>query len=174
MKQLCFITLCVLFLASCDHHKRPEKKDASADTLSSVDAAAVKNEILLIDKELTDYADSNGLKESFNKYLSSDAVFLKTNHLPIDSKDSILAFIGKKKIKDLKFTRIPTFTDVSQSGDLAYLYGTYEISGTNSNGKNASSKGSYVSVWKKNKTGVWELVLESENEGLVPVKKQIK
>lgn len=173
MKQLFIFTLCILFLASCDHHKRPEKETkGTADTLLSVDTNSAKKEILAIDKEFSDFSVSNGAKDAFNKYMSDNGVYLKTNHMPIESKDSVVSFMGKKKIQDFKITRTPTLIDVSKSGDFAYLYGIYEASGTGPKGNPFSSKGSYVTVWKKNKEGNWEMVLDCENEGLVPVKKK--
>lgn len=173
MKQLFIFTLCILFLLSCDHHKRPEKK-STVDTLLLKDTSSAVKEILAIEKEFSAYAVSNGLENAFNNYMSDKGVYLKTNHMPIESKDSVVSFMGKKKIKDVKLTRTPTIIDVSLSCDFAYLYGIYEASGTGPKGNSVSSKGSYVTVWKKNKDGNWEMVLDCENEGLVPVSKQKK
>ncbi|MFH0866508.1 MAG: nuclear transport factor 2 family protein [Bacteroidota bacterium] len=173
MKQLIILAACILFFASCDHHNRPEKK-STVNSLLSADTGSAKKEILAIDKEFSVYSVSIGIKDAFDKYMSDNGVYLKTNHMPIESKDSVVAFMGKKKIKDVKITRTPTLVDVSQSGDLAYLYGIYEASGTGPKGNAVSSKGSYITVWKKNKEGNWEMVLDCENEGLVPVKKSKK
>lgn len=173
MKKLFVLAICILFFTACDHHQRTEKKTTGAtDTILKSDTSSAKKEIQSLDKEFTTYSQDNGLAESFEKYLNTNGVLLKTNHMPIISKDSVVAFFKKKKIKDVKFTRTPSLIEISKSNDMAYIYGTYQISGTSSKGNTVSSNGSYVSVWKKNSENIWELSLECENEGLVPVKKQ--
>lgn len=169
MKKLFVLAICILFLTACDHHKRPEKKSTN-DTLLTSDTSSAKKEILGLDKAFATNTKDIGLSETFEKYMSNDGVLLKANHLPIISKDSVVAFFKRKKIKEITFTRTPSTISVSKSNDMAYIYGTYQLNGTGAKGNPVSSSGSYVSVWKKNSDNNWELSLECENEGLVPSK----
>ncbi|HEV8428415.1 MAG TPA: nuclear transport factor 2 family protein [Pyrinomonadaceae bacterium] len=54
----------------------------------------------------------------------------------------------------------PAGGDVSRSGDLGYTYGTYEIADDT---YKVIEKGSYVHIWKKNKFGLWRVVLDVAN-----------
>lgn len=173
MKKILPLIVIITLLVSCDHHKRSEKKTSGdADTLLKTDTSDVRNEIRNIDKDFSAFSESNGIKDAIEKYMGVEGVLLKTNHLPVVSKDSVVAFFSKKKFQNFKILRTPAYIDVSKSADLAYVYGTYDASGTTPKGNLISSKGSYVSIWKKNTEGSWELVLDSENEGLVPVAKK--
>jgi ketosteroid isomerase-like protein len=169
MKKYFIFIIMILFLASCGGHNRPEKKSTSTtDSLLKSDTSAAKKEVLNTCNEFVSFSETNGVKEAFGKYMSETGVLLKSNRMPIEGRDSVVSFFGKKKFKDLKVTRTPTLIDVSKSGDLAYVYGTYKADATGPKGNSISSTGSYVSIWKKN-TENWELVLECENEGLVPL-----
>jgi len=51
----------------------------------------------------------------------------------------------------------PIKVEVSNSGDLAYSAGTFEIRETDEEGKTVTEKGEYVVVWKKAPDGNWML-----------------
>ena len=48
-----------------------------------------------------------------------------------------------------------------QAGDLGFTYGIYNLEI-----KDTVLKGTYVSIWKKQKDGKWKFVLDSGNEGV--------
>jgi ketosteroid isomerase-like protein len=80
---------------------------------------------------------------------------------------------GKEKIKEvwLMVFNIPGFwikwepmkVEVSNSADLAYSAGTYELRQTDEEGKIVTEKGEYVVVWKKAPDGNWKLVIDMSN-----------
>ena len=57
----------------------------------------------------------------------------------------------------------PTKIEVSKSRDMAYDVGTYLFKLLDANGKQVSSVGKYVVVWKKHKDGVWRVELDIFN-----------
>ena len=54
----------------------------------------------------------------------------------------------------------PQRADVSRSGDLGYTVGRSETSRSDADGSLVTSTGTYVSIWKKNELGVWQVVLD--------------
>jgi uncharacterized protein (TIGR02246 family) len=59
-----------------------------------------------------------------------------------------------------------TKVEVAQSGDLAYVTGTYEINETDASGKPKTDKGKYLEVWKKQADGSWKCVADMFNTDL--------
>ena len=57
------------------------------------------------------------------------------------------------------FTCDPIKSDVSASGDLGYTYGKYEMKGRTPDPQSVE-KGYYVRMWKRNKAGKWQIVLD--------------
>jgi ketosteroid isomerase-like protein len=55
----------------------------------------------------------------------------------------------------------PIASDVSQSGDLGYTYGSYELKHTAMNEVRPPEKGYYVRVWKRDAKGKWKLVFDT-------------
>lgn len=56
----------------------------------------------------------------------------------------------------------PLFADVSAAGDLGYTTGPFEYRGDRSDEKPAGT-GHFVSVWKKEKDGIWKVALDLGN-----------
>ena len=54
----------------------------------------------------------------------------------------------------------PQRADLSQGGDLGYTVGRYETSRSDADGSLVTSTGTYVTIWKKNESGVWRAVLD--------------
>jgi ketosteroid isomerase-like protein len=57
----------------------------------------------------------------------------------------------------------PAFEMIAESGELGYTYGYYTrtIKATG-----VVSRGTYVTIWKKQKDGSWKFVLDTGTEGL--------
>lgn len=55
---------------------------------------------------------------------------------------------------------------VSDAGDLAYLYGTYQLNAPGTAGKPISDTGKVVEVWKKQSNGDWKCALDTWNSDL--------
>ncbi len=53
--------------------------------------------------------------------------------------------------------------EVARSGDLAYDTGAYTLTKDDANGKQATTKGKYVVVWKKQADGKWKVIEDIDN-----------
>jgi len=89
---------------------------------------------------------------AFDLYLADDARLLRENAAPTVGKSAaakLLPSAGRA------LTWTPAMCDISQSGDLGYTYGAFEL---NTRGVTLQ-RGSYVRVWKK-VGGNWKVVVD--------------
>ena len=130
---------------------------------NNIDLEKEKQNVLNTDIEFSNFSGKEGMKKAFLKYTDDEAVILKNRSMPIVGKENI----GKSytKLVDTGFTLLwkPTFGYISKSADLAYTFGTYTLSVKNDT---SVTKGTYVSIWKKQKNGDWKWILDTGNEGL--------
>jgi ketosteroid isomerase-like protein len=83
---------------------------------------------------------------------------------------------GKEAIKNMfsAFFQIPGFSiswqplraEVAKSGEMGYTSGAYQFTVNDPAGKPVVDKGKYVTVWKKQKDGSWEVLLDIFNSDL--------
>ncbi len=66
----------------------------------------------------------------------------------------------------LKISWKPLHAEVSQSSDLGFTAGTYELSAKGADGKPFVDKGKYLCVWKKSPDGTWKAVHDMWNSDL--------
>jgi ketosteroid isomerase-like protein len=171
MKNIVLSAVIIVFIIpfiSCGHQKN---KESDTTQTNIVDVEKVKQEILNRDIEFANYSEKNGMKEAFINYIADNGVLLRPNHKPIIGKDSVSGSMNKNNKVTIKWA--PLFADVSISGDLGYTYGTY-TSTTMAKGQTVTSSGTYVTIWKKDKEGIWKFVLDSGNEGLIPLNRKGK
>ena len=57
---------------------------------------------------------------------------------------------------------------MSASGDLGYTFGSNEISLNNAVGVRTTTKGKYVTIWRKQADGSWKVVVEIANGDAPP------
>jgi len=125
----------------------------------AADTEAVKNEVMLSEKEFEKMAAEKGVAEAFYYFAAEDAVILRGNDSLIKGKESIKAYYSSNVNPNAELSWTPDFIGVSSCGTLAYTYGRYVYSVKDSSGKRTSRTGIFHTVWKKeNKTWryVWD------------------
>jgi ketosteroid isomerase-like protein len=142
----------LMLLASCLF---PKKKEPQAD-------AFAKMEMMNADRAFSKMCEEKGMKAAFIEYLDSNGVLLRPNHLPIAGADAV-DFLIQQNDADYTLTWEPKNGIIAKSGELGYTYGIYAL---RPSAKDTVIYGSYVSIWKKEKSGNWKYVLDSGNEGL--------
>jgi ketosteroid isomerase-like protein len=60
-------------------------------------------------------------------------------------------------------TWMPVKAEMAASGDLGYTYGNYVYTAKNKEGKLVANYGKYTSIWKKQKDGQWQVVVDMGN-----------
>ncbi len=121
----------------------------------------LKEEIKQTDIDFSDYSAKNGMNKAFIRYFDSTGVLLRPNQNPIEGLEKITLILSKRSDTAFTLTWKPSFADVSSSGDLGYTYGIWEVAL-----KDTVFRGTYATIWKKNKNGEWKMVLDTGNDGL--------
>ncbi len=152
MNNFLIFIIAVIFFNSCIF---PNKKEIKAD-------AFAKMEMMQTDREFSKMSAQKGMKTAFIEYIDSNGVLLRPNRLPIIGADAI-DFLIQQNDSDFTMTWEPKNGAIARSGELGYTYGIYAIRPAN---KDTILYGTYVSIWKKDKSGTWKYVLDSGNEGI--------
>ncbi len=121
---------------------------------------AGKSRLIEIDREFSQMSVEQGIAKAFVNYAADSAIILSENMLPI---------VGRSAIGDMwadvqegaQLIWDPDFADIAASGDLGYTIGHWTYSVTDSSGETQSSKGRYVTIWKKQDDGNWKYVFDT-------------
>jgi len=135
--------ICVLF--SCS-----EKKTAT-DSQVLIDA----------DLAFSDYSVAHGFQKAFIEYAHDSVVLLKPKRMPIVGKQSLMKSYEGKSDSNLVLKWEPAKAIIAESGELGYTYGFWTFIA-----KNDTSKGTYLTVWKKEPNGQWKYIADTGNEGI--------
>lgn len=143
---------------------------SSQFTFTQTDNNKEKEAIRQTDIDFSNYSGEHGMEAAFLKFIADDGVLLRPNMRPIEGIEKVRQLF---KEGDASFTLVwsPLFADVSQSGDLGYTYGTFNLTGKNDKGEEIKRDGTYITIWRKEKDGNWKFVLDTGNPGLEPPKK---
>jgi ketosteroid isomerase-like protein len=112
--------------------------------------------LLELDRSFQNEVRTLGTQRAYLKYMSADARLHRNDVMPLVGPSAIRSYLDANRGE---FTAAePIKADVSQSDDLAYTYGSYELK---SPGAKDPEKGYYVRVWKRDNQGQWKLVLDT-------------
>lgn len=130
---------------------------ACAAPSKQVDIESLKAEIMDAEKQFNDMAAEQGLTEAFATFAAEDAVIKRGGKL-YKGRAAIREWYENNSSPDEQLTWKPDFIDVSNSGDLAYTYGSFTFSYPDSTGTMISNSGTFHSVWKRQEDGSWKFV----------------
>jgi uncharacterized protein (TIGR02246 family) len=100
-------------------------------------------------------------------FYAEDAVLLPPGEATATGKAAIRAsYTQLLALPDFELTWTPTKVEVAKSGDLAYDYGVFAMSHKDAAGKAVKDHGKYATVWKKQSTGAWKAVVDTNNSDL--------
>lgn len=141
-----FNILCLLFLLFSCGENRP---------------AANPQELIDADIAFSDYSVKHGYHKAFIEFADDSVVLLKENHMPIVGKQNLIKSYAGTSDSGMVLTWKPEKAVISASGDLGFTYGlwTFVASGD-------TSKGTYLTVWKRDLSGRWKFAADTGNEGL--------
>jgi len=145
MKRSFLPLLVILVLFSCS-----EKKPA-ADPKVLKDA----------DIAFSDYSVEHGLQKAFIEFAHDSVVLLKPNRMPIVGKLGLIKSYEGKSDSGVVLTWNPENAVIAESGELGYTYGFWTFIT-----QKDTSRGTYLTVWKKNSNGQWKFIADTGNEGL--------
>lgn len=119
--------------------------------------------LMKTDADFSSMSVKEGMFRAFLSYISDDGVLLHDNSYPSKGKEALQESFAGRSDTSFILTWEPLFEKISESGDLGYTYGTW----TNTDKASGQvSKGTYVTIWQKQKDGSWKFVLDSGTQGL--------
>ena len=118
-----------------------------------------KAEIVQVEKAFNDMAQTEGLVKAFEYYAAPEGV-IKRGKRVVKGKAAIAGWYEKDVKPNETLTWVPTFVEVSQSGDLAYTYGDFTFTYPDTLGNLKTNKGIFHTVWKRQADGKWRYVYD--------------
>ena len=125
-------------------------------------------ELLKADRAFSVMSVNKGMYESFLAYIADDGVILRNDSYPSKGRESLKMFFSGKSDTTFILSWEPLYEKIAASGDLGYTYGIHTRV-TKSTGE--ETKGTYVTIWHKQKDGSWKFVLDTGTQGL-PVREE--
>jgi len=123
----------------------------------TVDSQVLKD----ADIAFSDYSAKHGLQKAFIEFADDSVVLLKPNRMPIVGKLSLIKSYEGKSDSGIALTWNPENAIIAESGELGYTYGFWTYVA-----KSDTSRGTYLTVWKKDSKGNWKYIADTGNEGL--------
>ena len=145
--KVVYLAISAVFLFSCSPENNSKK---------------IQQELIDTDKAFSALSSDSGMNHAFLTYCAMDGILLKPKSMPVVGFEAISASIKGSDDSSFELTWEPLDARVAESGDLGFTYGIYALK---MNGAEEPEKGTYVSIWTKEK-GTWKFVIDSGNEGL--------
>jgi len=103
--------------------------------------------------------------ERIVSFWADDAVVYPPREVPVVGKVAIRKYVaGSLKVPWFSINWKPAQVVVAASGEVGYTSGTNEITSPDGNGKVMTSRGRYLTVWRRTATGSWRCVVDFWNE----------
>jgi len=107
-----------------------------------------------------------GNVDSILDYWTDDARVLLPDQPALVGKPALRAMVsGSLAVAGFHITWKPDSAVVSASGDLAYTYGSNQVTAPDATGHLATTEGRYVTVWRAEPDGRWRCAVDIYNLG---------
>ena len=130
------------------------------------DTAADEQQIRDLEQQWLEAVEERNL-DAIVDLFASEGRIMPPNGEPAIGPDSVRdAWAGILELPELDFSFAPTDITVADSGDLAYVIGTYQLM-FGGEDERVQDSGKYVDVWEK-VDGEWKVMVEMYNSSLPP------
>jgi len=92
--------------------------------------------------------------------MAENATILRDGMFPVEGRKSINQLFADTP-ENASLLWEPDFADIASSGDLGYTIGHWTYSAPDSSGVMQSSKGNYITIWKKQSDNSWKYVFDT-------------
>jgi len=119
--------------------------------------------LMKADNDFSMMSGKEGMHKAFIAYFADNGVMLRDNGFPIVGHDSLISLFSGRTDTAFVLSWNPVFEKIADSGELGYTYGFYTrtIKATG-----VVSRGTYVTIWEKQKDGTWKFVMDTGTDGL--------
>jgi ketosteroid isomerase-like protein len=118
-----------------------------------------KDALMQVDRDFAKMAADSGIANAFVYFAADSATMLRRGSAPIVGRDTIRTLFADEVGTTLKWA--PYFADIAASNDLGYTLGSSQYIYKDSTGAEKTSYGYYVTIWKKQPSGIWKYVLDT-------------
>ena len=118
----------------------------------------LKKEVTQAETDFKNLSQTKGIAVAFYTFADANAVIKRENDSLIQGKENIKTYYSNPKFANASVTWSPDFVEVAKDGSLAYTYGKYIWTVTDSIGNKKEFKGRFHTVWKKQTDGSWKYV----------------
>jgi ketosteroid isomerase-like protein len=148
----------------------PKPEPVTPPAPVALDVEAERNSLLEADLSFSRRSEEKGASQAFYEFLAPDGVTLSAGEPAIRGREAIKVHLaaGPQGF----FTWQPIAADVSGSGDVGYTWGTanFQTKGPDDKPRIVYSK--YVTVWRKQNSGRWKVVLFSTSPSPPPTERR--
>ena len=110
------------------------------------------------EKDFQQLLVAEGAASAFYKFASDSAVIKRENDTLIFGNEAIKNYYSNPFYKNAVAIWEPDYIEVSDDETMAYTFGKYEWTFTDSTGTKSNYKGIFHTVWKKIPGGSWKFV----------------
>jgi uncharacterized protein (TIGR02246 family) len=129
-----------------------------------VDTKSEGERLMEISREWSKSAATDDLEKTIS-YWADDAILMSSGSRPLKGKAAIRAMVeGSKDIPGFKISWEPVSVAVSRSGDMAYMIEENQVTMNDSLGNPTTKYGTGITIWRKEKDGIWRNAIEIVNE----------
>lgn len=137
----------------------PNQGKAKGDAKAGVSAEMANKALLDAEGELAKEAISKGAAEALLSHADEQVRVFRSDSFPVTGKTTAREAL---KAKTSSVTWHADKTGAARSGDLGYVYGTYEARANAADAK-PTEQGHYLRIWKRQASGEWRVVLDITN-----------
>ncbi len=121
----------------------------------------VQEKLLEVDRQLAKKASQEGILHAFYPVLAKEAVLFPGNGHPVIGPVGCAAAIKQDEADGMisKKEWEPLLAGISAQEDLAYTHGRYSRGHADPELEDKLGYGYYATIWKKSKTGDWQIVV---------------
>ncbi len=131
-----------------------------------VDVEAERASLLAADKAWSQMVND---VDKVASVLADDAVFFGDGMPRITGKAAIRqAWTDMSKAPGFSISWLPEGAVVAASGDLGYTFGSNEFRLNDAKGVRVTTKGKYVTIWRKQADGSWKAIVDTGNSDAPP------
>lgn len=121
-------------------------------------------ELIQVEQAFSEMSVQEGMKAAFLHFSHDSSVLLRPNSMPIIGKEALAGTFAGTDDSLFQLSWEPRDACIATSGELGYTYGVYRM--TFQGDSIPETRGTYVTIWKKNAAGEWRFLLDTGQQGL--------
>jgi len=119
--------------------------------------------LLQTDRDFSAMSVREGMFKAFLFYIAEDGVILQDNTYPLKGRETLKKRFSGKSDTAFVLSWDPLYEKIAESGELGYTYGIHSSFNKTTGG---ITKGTYLTIWRKQTDGTWKFVLDTGTQGL--------